>query len=452
MVNLQFLGATGTVTGSKYLLEDGNVRVLVDCGLFQGYKHLRKRNRAPFPLDPSSLDAVIITHAHLDHSGYLPLLVKNGFSGPIYATPPTVALAGLLLPDSGHIQEEDAAYANKKGFSRHSPALPLYTENDALASLSQFQEVPFHHDVPIGSGLQFRFRRAGHILGAAMVELRGGGGTLAFTGDLGRPHDAVMQSPETGLDVDHLVCESTYGDRLHEHEDVGARMKAIISSTAERAGIVLIPSFAVGRAQSVLFTIHTLMERGEVPRIPVYLNSPMAVKTTDLYLRFPHDHRLGAAEIALMEHDIHLVRTVDESKELNHIEGPAVIVSASGMLTGGRVLHHLRFMAPDPRNTLVFVGYQAGGTRGRRILEGEDKVKLHGEWVPVRCKVEDIGGLSAHADGDEIVSWLGTFKRPPATTFLTHGEPDAAEALRVRIEHELGWSVEAPILEERVSL
>lgn len=286
-----------------------------------------------------------------------------------------------------------------------------------------------------------------------MVELRDAGGqTLAFTGDLGRPDDPVMPPPETGLDVDYLVCESTYGDRVHEHEDVSNRMKAIITSTADRGGIVLIPSFAVGRAQSVLFTIHTLMERGEVPRIPVYLNSPMAVKTTDLYLRFAHDHRLGSAEIALIEHDIHLVRTVDESKELNHIEGPAVIVSASGMLTGGRVLHHLRFMAPDPRNTLVFVGYQAGGTRGRRILEGEDKVKLHGEWVPIRCKVEDIGGLSAHADADEIVRWLATFQRPPTTTFLTHGEPDAAEALRVRIEHELGWSVEAPVLEECVSL
>jgi metallo-beta-lactamase family protein len=452
-VNLQFLGAVGTVTGSKYLLEDGNVRFLVDCGLFQGYKHLRKRNRAPFPVDPSSLDAVIITHAHLDHTGYLPLLVKNGFSGPIYATPPTAALAGLLLPDSGHIQEEDAAYANKKGFSRHSPALPLYTERDATASLSQFQDIPFHHDVPIGPALRFRFRRAGHILGAAMIELRdAGGATLAFTGDLGRPHDPVMQSPETGLEVDHLVCESTYGDRLHEHEDVSLRMKTIISSTADRGGIVLIPSFAVGRAQSVLFTIHALMERGEVPRIPVYLNSPMAVKTTDLYLRFPHDHRLGSTEMALMERDIHLVRSVDESKELNHIEGPAVIVSASGMLTGGRVLHHLRFMAPDPRNTLVFVGYQAGGTRGRRILEGEDRVKLHGEWVPIRCKVEDIGGLSAHADRDEIVRWLATFQRPPATTFLTHGEPDAAEGLRVKIEHELGWRVETPVLEERVSL
>jgi metallo-beta-lactamase family protein len=452
-MKLHFLGAAGTVTGSKYLLETSSERILVDCGLFQGYKHLRKRNWAPFPVEPASIDAVVVTHAHLDHTGYIPLLVKRGFSGPIYATPATKALAGILLPDSGHIQEEDAEYANKKGFSKHSPALPLYTERDAISSLSQFEDTPFHHDVDLGSGVTFRYRRAGHILGAAMVEIRGpAGGVLAFSGDLGRPDDPVMPPPEVGLDVEHLVCESTYGDRLHEHEDVAGRMKSIITSTAHRGGIVLIPSFAVGRAQSVLFTIHTLMENGEVPRIPVYLNSPMAVETTDLYVRFPHDHRLGAAEIAEMEHDIHLVRTVDESKELNHLQGPAIIVSASGMLTGGRVLHHLRFMAPDPKNTLVFVGYQAGGTRGRRILDGEDKIKLHGELVPINCEIEDIGGLSAHADADEILRWLKTFRRPPVTTFLTHGEPDAAEALRLRIEHDLQWEVETPVLGEQVDL
>jgi metallo-beta-lactamase family protein len=443
-VRIQFLGAAGTVTGSKYLLEQGSKRIFVDCGLFQGYKHLRQRNWAPFPVDPASIDAVIITHAHLDHTGYLPLLVKHGFSGPIYATAATAALAGILLPDSGHIQEEDAEYANKKGFSKHDPAMPLYTESDARATLGSFESVAFHRDIDLGVGLSFRYLRAGHILGAAMVQLRNPSGTLTFSGDLGRPEDPLMPPPETGLDTDYLVCESTYGDRIHDRVDAAERLHAIIATTARRGGIVLIPSFAVGRAQSVLFTIDSLMESGVIARIPMYLNSPMAVETTDLYLRFPNDHRL--ADIAKLERDVHLVRTVDESKQLNRIDGPAIIVSASGMLTGGRVLHHLSFMAPDPRNTLVFVGYQAAGTRGRRILEGDDRVRVHGEWVPIRCQVADIGGLSAHADADEIIAWLRTFDRPPKRTFLTHGEPDAAEALRVRVHHELGWHAETPVL------
>ncbi|MFZ0494037.1 MAG: MBL fold metallo-hydrolase [Acidimicrobiia bacterium] len=451
-MKLHFLGATGTVTGSKYLVEDAGSRILVDCGLFQGYKHLRKRNWAPFPIDPSSIDAVVITHAHLDHTGYLPLLVKKGFSAPIYATPATAALAGILLPDSGRIQEEDAEYANKKGYSKHEPALPLYTEADALSSLAHFSPVDLHHDVQLGAALSFRYLRAGHILGAAMVQLTGSETSLGFTGDLGRSDDPVISPPESGLGVEHLVCESTYGNRLHEHEDVGERLRSIITATSERGGIVLIPSFAVGRAQTVLYLVHSLMENGSIPKMPVYLNSPMAVATTDLYLRFPNDQRLGRAEIADMERDIHLVRSVDESKALNHLEGPAVIVSASGMLTGGRVLHHLISMAPDPRNTLVMVGYQAAGTRGRRILEGEQKVKVHGEWVPINCHVEDIGGLSAHADADEILHFLGTLAHPPQSMYLTHGEPDSAEALRVRIQHELGWEAETPVLGEIVSL
>jgi metallo-beta-lactamase family protein len=450
-VKLHFLGATGTVTGSKYLVEEEGARILVDCGLFQGYKHLRKRNWAPFPVDPSSLDAVVITHAHLDHTGYLPLLVKKGFSGPIYATPATAALAGILLPDSGRIQEEDAEYANKKGYSRHEPALPLYTEADAVSSLSHFSPIELHHDVRLGPALSFRYLRAGHILGAAMVRLSGET-SLGFTGDLGRFDDPVIPPPESGLDVEHLVCESTYGNRLHEHEDVRERLKNIITGTFERGGIVLIPSFAVGRAQTVLYLVHNLMEQGSIPKQPVYLNSPMAVRATDLYLRFPHDHRLGEAEMVDMERDIHLVRSVEESKQINHLQGPAVVVSASGMLTGGRVLHHLRFMAPDPRNTLVMVGYQAAGTRGRRILDGEEKVKVHGEWVPINCEVEDIGGLSAHADADEILHFLRTLAHHPQSMYLTHGEPDSAEALRVRIQHELGWEAEAPVLGEVVTL
>jgi len=449
LMKLHFLGAAGTVTGSKYLIEDADTRVLVDCGLFQGYKNLRKRNWAPFPVDPSSIDAVVVTHAHLDHTGYLPLLVKKGFSGPIYATAPTKALAGILLPDSGRIQEEDAEYANKKGFSKHSPAMPLYTEADAVASLKQFEAVDLHTDTRAAGSVSFRYLRAGHILGAAIVRMQlSRGSSLSFSGDLGRSDDPVMPRPEGALETDYLVCESTYGNRPHDPEDVRTRLKEIITTTADREGIVLIPAFAVGRSQTVLAIIHSLMEKGEIPNLPVYLNSPMAVSTTDLYLRFPHDHLLGPEEMREIERDIHLVRSVEESKELNYLKGPGVIVSASGMLTGGRVLHHLAAMAPNPNNTLVLVGYQAGGTRGRRILDGETKVKVHGQWVPINCQVEDIGGLSAHADADEIVRWLATFEHAPLTTFLTHGEPDSSEALRVRIEHDLGWNVETPVLGE----
>ncbi|NIA24693.1 MAG: MBL fold metallo-hydrolase [Gammaproteobacteria bacterium] len=451
-MNIEFLGGTGTVTGSKYLVTAGNRQVLVDCGLFQGYKNLRERNWAPLPLDPASLDAVMLTHAHLDHSGYLPLLIKHGFSGPVFATPATIDLAAILLPDSGHIQEEDAEYANKKKFSKHEPALPLYTEADALAALDSFRPLDFDTRHRIDQNLSFRFLPDGHILGASMVQIESGETTLTFSGDLGRPDDPVMIPPRTGLSTDYLVCESTYGDRIHEHEDAASRLETIINSTAERKGVVLIPSFAVGRAQAVLYAIYTLMEAGRIPSMPVYLNSPMAVKTTDLYLKYPQDHRLTVGQLRELERDVRLVRSVEESKELNHLEGPGVIVSASGMLTGGRVLHHLRFIAPDERNTLVFVGYQAAGTRGRRILNGEDKVKIHGEWVPVRCNVEHIGGLSAHADANEIMQWLGTFERPPKRTFITHGEPDAAEALRVRIRSELGWEVGVPLLGEQDEL
>jgi len=451
-MNIQFLGATGTVTGSKYLVTAESKRVLVDCGLFQGYKNLRERNWAPLPLDPASLDAVVLTHAHLDHSGYLPLLIRHGFSGPVFATPATIDLAAILLPDSGHIQEEDAEYANKKKFSKHEPALPLYTEADALAALGSFQPLDFDTRHRIDQNLSFQFLPDGHILGASIAQIESGDTTLTFSGDLGRPNDPVMSAPRTGLETDFLVCESTYGNRIHEHEDAASRLEAIINRTAARKGIVLIPSFAVGRAQAVLYAIYTLMEAGRIPRIPVYLNSPMAVKTTDLYLKYPQDHRLTVAQLQGLERDVHLVRSVDESKELNHLEGPGVIVSASGMLTGGRVLHHLRFIAPDERNTLVFVGYQAGGTRGRRILDGEKKVKIHGQWIPIRCQVERIGGLSAHADADEIMQWLQSFVRPPKRTFITHGEPDAAEALRVRIRSDLGWDVRVPLLDEQDEL
>lgn len=449
-VKITFLGATGTVTGSKYLVEDGAARVLVDCGLFQGYKSLRERNWAPFPVDPASIDAVVLTHAHLDHSGYLPRLVKEGYSGPIYATPPTVDLAGILLPDSGHLQEEDAEYANKKGSSKHRPALPLYTEQDAYDSLSSFVSVDVHHPFHIG-GLTVEFIPAGHILGAAMVRISGHR-RVVFSGDVGRPHDPIMYPPEGGLGPDELVCESTYGNRVHEHDDPLDILEQVVHKTADRGGVVLIPAFAVGRSQSVIYLLHQLVDAGRIPALPIYLNSPMAVRTTDLYLKYHRYHRLSGDAVRTLERDVRLVRSVEESKALNHLDHPAVIVSASGMLTGGRVLHHLASYAPDPRSTLLFVGYQAGGTRGARILAGESEVKVYGSWVPIRCDIAQIHGLSAHADSVELIEWLGSFSRPPAMTYITHGEPDASEGLRVRIQRRLGWNARVPLLGDQVAL
>ncbi len=449
-MDIAFLGAAGTVTGSKYLVTDGSTRVLVDCGLFQGYKALRERNWAPFPVDPSSIDAVVLTHAHLDHSGYLPRLVKEGYSGPVYATPPTVDLAGILLPDSGHLQEEDAEYANKKGFSKHRPALPLYTEQDAYDSLASLAAVDFHRPFTIGD-LTVEFIPAGHILGAAMIRITGDR-TVVFSGDVGRPNDPIMYPPEGGLGPDVLVCESTYGNRVHEHDDPLDILEGVVSKTANRGGVVLIPAFAVGRSQAIIYLLHRLVADGRIPALPIYLNSPMAVRTTDLYLRYHRYHRLDAGDVRAIERDVRLVQSVEESKSLNHLDHPAVIVSASGMLTGGRVLHHLASYGPDPRSTLLFVGYQAGGTRGARILSGESEVKVHGSWVPIRCDVAQIHGLSAHADANELLDWLGSFSRSPEMTYITHGEPDASEALRVRVQHELGWKVRVPLLGDQVSL
>ena len=451
-MRITFLGAAGTVTGSKYLLEHGNQHLLVDCGLFQGYKQLRLHNRDPFQLPIGDLDAIVLTHAHLDHSGYLPLLVRNGYRGPVYATPATCELVKILLLDSGRLQEEEAEFANRHGFSKHSPALPLYTEQDAQQALKLLRPVDLHHCVKILPDRTLLFRGAGHILGAATVEVIAGGQTLVFSGDLGRPDDPVMFAPETVEQADFLLVESTYGDRQHPVESPQAQLADVVTRTALRRGITLVPSFAVGRAQLLMYHLYQLKRKRAIPDIPIYLNSPMATDVTLLYQRFRNEHRLSMEDCEGMCHVAKFVHTVDESRALDQQRTPAVIIAASGMATGGRVVHHLKALAPNPVNTLLMPGFQAGGTRGAQIIAGAPSVRIHGQDVPIRAEVVSMQTLSAHADADEIMQWLRGFKRPPKHTFVVHGEPNASDVLRRRISQELGWSVSVPEYRDSVEL
>jgi metallo-beta-lactamase family protein len=451
-LTLSFLGGVGTVTGSKYLVEADGVRVLVDCGLFQGYKQLRLRNWSQFPVDPKRIDAVLLTHAHLDHSGYLPLLVKNGFAGPIICAEATRDLCGILLPDSGYLQEKDAEYANRHGFSKHRPALPLYTKEDAEACLERFGPVRFHEERKIADRLSARFLPAGHILGASIIEVRCAGRTVVFSGDLGRPGSATMVDPTPVTHADYLLVESTYGDRRHEPRDAETMLAEVITNTAARGGTVLVPAFAVGRAQSLLFHLQRLKAAKRIPDIPVFLDSPMAIDASEVFCDYVGEHRLTAEQCRKACGVAHYVRTPDESKSLNLDPVPKIIISASGMATGGRVLHHLKHIAPDRRNTVLFAGFQAGGTRGAAMTAGAESVKIHGQYVPVRAEVANLHMLSAHADADEIMSWLGNLKAAPRMTFVTHGEPAAADALRHRIVEELGWPCQVPEYRAQVHL
>ncbi len=451
-MKLQFLGATGTVSGSKYLLQHGSRKILIDCGLFQGYKQLRLRNWSPLPVDPADIDAVILTHAHIDHSGYLPLLVRNGFRGRIHCTAATRDLCGILLPDSARLQEEEANYANRHDFSRHKPALPLYTEQDAMRSLKQFMAHDYERAIDLGQDISAQLHPSGHLLGSAFVRITAGGDSVLFSGDLGRPDDAVMHAPMRIASTDYLVIESTYGDRSHEPEDPRIKLATIINRTVARKGVVIIPAFAVGRTQSLLHYIHQLKATGKIADTPVYLNSPMATNATHLFMTHRKEHRLGPVDCEAMCRAAKIVNTPEESKALNRRKGPMIIIAGSGMATGGRVTHHLTAFAPDARNTILFTGHQAGGTRGARILAGEAAVKIHGEMVPVRAEVAIINNLSAHADCNEIIGWLHGFETPPRRTFITHGEPGPADALRQRIEKDLGWPCEVPDYLETVAL
>ncbi|MFM6985949.1 MAG: MBL fold metallo-hydrolase [Hydrogenophaga sp.] len=439
-VHLRFLGAAGTVTGSKYLVEHKGQSLLVDCGLFQGYKQLRLRNRDPLPVLPGHIGAVLLTHAHLDHSGYLPLLAKEGFHGKVWCTPATRDLAQILLPDSGHIQEEDAAFANRKGFSKHAPALPLYTEADALDSLRLLRAVPMGQTFEPLPGWTARFVRAGHILGAASLLLEVGSRTILFSGDLGRPDDMLMLPPDPPPAADAVVIESTYGDRDHPDEDVLAELGPALQRVAARGGTAVLPVFAVGRAQEILHAIGLLKANGVLPAaLPVYLDSPMAIHTTDLYDHHLGEHRLDAAQCHHMEHVAKMARSVDESKAIAQQHGPKIILAASGMATGGRVLHHLAAYLGHHRNMVVLTGYQAPGTRGASLAAGARTLRIHGQDVPVRAEVVPMQSASAHADAGQLMAWLRALPRAPHRVFVTHGEPGASDVLRQRIERELRW-------------
>ncbi|WP_172901203.1 MBL fold metallo-hydrolase RNA specificity domain-containing protein [Pseudomonas frederiksbergensis] len=451
-MRMTFLGAAGTVTGSKYLLEHRDQHVLIDCGLFQGYKQLRLHNWDPFQLPVRDLEAIVLTHAHLDHSGYLPVLVRNGYRGPVYATPATCELVKILLCDSGRLQEEEAEFANRHGFSKHSPALPLYTEQDAERALKLLRPVQLHHRVDIVPGMSILLRGAGHILGAATVEVVADGMTLVFSGDLGRPNDPLMFAPETIEQADYLLVESTYGDRRHPDEPPEDQLAEVITRTALRHGITLVPSFAVGRAQLLMYHLYRLQQKRAIPDLPIYLNSPMATDVTRLYQRFRSEHRLSLEECEGMCRVTRFVRSTRDSIELDQQRTPAVIIAASGMATGGRVLHHLKALAPNPLNTLLVPGFQAGGTRGAQIIAGAPSVRIHGTDVPIRAEVVPMETLSAHADCDEIMLWLRGFKRPPKHTYVVHGEPNASDVLRRRISLELGWSVSVPEYRDSVEL
>jgi len=447
-LTLTSLGGAGTVTGSKHLIDCDGRRILVDCGLFQGLKPLRLQNWTPLPIDAGSIDAVVLTHAHLDHCGYLPRLLNEGFRGPIHCTAATADLTELLLLDSAKIQENDAEFANRHGFSKHTPALPLYTKHDAQRAIRRLTPHPFNTPVDIGHGATLRFRYAGHILGAATAQLDWGGKTGVFSGDLGRYGDPITPDPEPAPAADYLLVESTYGDRKHDPLPAEDALADIVERTAQRGGTVIVPAFAVGRAQALLFHFWKLKQAGRMPLIPVYLDSPMAISATDIMTRHITDIRLTPAEVEGSCEGVTYVRNVDESKALTHNSVPKVIISASGMATGGRVLHHLKAYGPDRRNTILFSGYQAPGTRGADLVGGKREVKIHGQWVSIHAEIGNLPMLSAHADADEILRWLGGFDRPPAQTFIIHGEPPASLALKGRIETALGWNCIIPAMGE----
>lgn len=432
------------MTGSKYLVSANGSRVLVDCGLYQGIKNLRERNWRPLPIDLPGLDAVVLTHAHIDHSGYLPALYRQGFRGPIHCSSATFELCKVLLPDAGHLQEEDARYAGRKRFSRHARPEPLFSEQDALDVLSQFRPLDYHEARPVAKGIDASLRPGGHILGACTVTLSDGRRSLAFSGDLGRPDDPIMFPPEPLTRADYMVVESTYGDRRHAQVDAEAELRDIIDETSRRGGVVLVPAFAVGRAQLVLLMLQRLRARGAIGNVPVYLNSPMAIKATEIFSRFHREHRLTAGDCELIDAMTTYVRTAEDSIALTRRRDPSIIISASGMASGGRVLHHMKGLIGDQRNSIVFAGFQAPGTRGAALVGGADKVKIHGEYHAVRAAIHHLDALSAHADGDQIMAWLGKMHPAPRHTFITHGEPAAADAMRLRIRDELGWQCSVP--------
>ena len=444
-INITFLGGAGTVTGSKYLVTYQGQRLLVDCGLFQGQKDLRLRNWQPLPVASDEVDAVVLTHAHLDHSGYVPLLVREGYRKRVWCTPASRDLLHILLPDSGHLQEEDAGYANRKGFSKHRPALPLYTEDDARRSLKQLSTARMHEAFEPIAGWEASFQPAGHILGAASLLLSVGGKRILFSGDLGRPDDVLMLPPEPPPAVDAVLIESTYGDRTHPQEDLAQELLPALLRVANRGGTAVLPVFAVGRAQAVLHTIGQLKQAGKLPQhLPVYLDSPMAIHTTGLFGQHLGEHRLNAAQCRDMEQVATMTSSVDESKSIARQHGPKVILSASGMATGGRVLHHLALHLPDHRNMVILTGYQAPGTRGATLVSGARSLRMHGQDIPVRAEIVNLHAGSAHADSVQLRHWLRSAPKPPHQVFVVHGDAAAAETFRQTLGNEWTCPVHRP--------
>lgn len=429
-MEVQFIGATGTVTGSKYLVSYGRNKILIDCGLFQGTRLIRRRNWEDLPFDINQIDAVLLTHAHIDHSGYLPALYKRGYKGPIYTSKLTTSLCKVLLPDAGYLQEEDARYANKKKYSRHNPAEPLYTEDDARRVLKQFKAIAEKKPLDLPGGMQAYFSPVGHILGACSIRLQYQGKSITFSGDVGRCNDAIMFPPDPLQATDHLVVESTYGDTLHSPIDAKQAMAEVINRTLKRGGIVLMPAFAVGRAQLILHYIQELLEENRIPKVPVFLNSPMAIKATEIFMDSYHAHKLSHADCEAIDAITTYIKTPDESMALSARKKPCIIISASGMASGGRVLHHLKALVSNPNHTVLFMGFQAPGTRGFSLVSGADTLKIHGEQHPIRAEVINLDSLSSHADYEEMTRWLQQMPTPPKKIFITHGEEQASLALK----------------------
>jgi metallo-beta-lactamase family protein len=451
-LSLTFLGAIDTVTGSRTLVDAAGARVLVDCGLFQGPKKLRERNWAALPFELATLDAVVLTHAHIDHSGYLPRLRNAGYRGPVFCTPGTRDLLQLLLPDSGFLQEEEARHANEWGYAHHHPALPLYTREDAERTLEQLVPIDYRTPFEPAPGIAGSFRRAGHIVGSASLALATGGTTITFSGDVGRPVDPIMRPPELLGPTDYLVVESTYGDRRHPPDDLRDALARVVVETFEKRGVLVVPSFAVGRAQHLLYLLATLRAANRIPDCPVFLDSPMAIDATRLFYDHPDEHVLSEATCKQMGRLARYSQTRDDSMAIDRAAGPMIVISASGMATGGRVLHHLQRFLPDERATILFVGYQASGTRGRSLIDGASELKLLGQYVPVRARIARLDGLSAHADHAELVDWLRRSNLSPRRVFVNHGEPSAADAFRRRLAETFGWDAIVPEAGATVSL
>ncbi len=452
MTSIQFLGGAGTVTGSKYLLTTADKNILVDCGLFQGLKSLRLQNWDRFPVSPSEIDAIILTHAHIDHSGYIPLFVKNGFRGKIYSTAATRELCEILLTDAGYLAEEEAFYLNKYKRSKHNPALPLFTLEDAKASLKYFEVIAFDEIKTLSSNTSFEFKYAGHILGAASVIVTSEKIKIGFTGDVGRPNDPIFFEPKPLPSVDYLITESTYGNRRHEVLNPMDELEKIIKEAHRTQGVIIIPSFAVGRAQEIMFYLWQLKKSHRIPNIPMYLNSPMATNVNALFMKYHSLHKLSEIEAKDLCEVVTYVRTVDESKILNKRSGPMLIISASGMISGGRVLHHIKQFGPNENTIILLVGFQAAGTRGEALELGASEIKIHGEYVDIKAKVQVLGNMSAHADYYEIINWFKKSNLKPKKVFITHGEASAADALRMRLTDTLSWNCVVPTQAQKVDL